>query len=239
MGIVKGLKAIQAHIDAEEARFSGGGSTSDAPKTVWFKLKDKQAVKVLFLQEMDADSKNYSLKNDLGFVATEHVSPEDFKIKAVCTADEGGCYGCEMHDKMGWKAGWKQKSRLYINVLVDDGINPPFVAVLSQGNGPKSVTPLLLEYAGLAGTITDKWYRIKRDGSGQTDTSYMLMPLSEHDKNVEDYELFDLEKVVRQVPYEEQEAFYNRGSQAKDEDSGAEEFSRNSAPTTDSVNNEW
>ena len=89
MGIVKGLKAINAHIEAEDAKFSGGGS--DAPKTVWFKIKDKQAVKVTFLQELDANSPKYSLKNDLGFVATEHVHPDNYRIKAVCTADEGAC----------------------------------------------------------------------------------------------------------------------------------------------------
>jgi hypothetical protein len=236
MGIVKGLKAINKHVEAEEAKFSGGGS--DAPKTKWFKLSDKQAVKVLFLQELDPDSANFSVKNDLGFLATEHVNPENFRIKAVCSADEGACYGCEMHDKMGWKAGWKQKTRLYINVLVDDGVNDPYVAVLSQGNGPKSITPALLEYAGLVGTITDKWYRIKRDGAGQTDTSYLLMPLGPHDKNVEDYELYDLEKVVRQVPYEEQAAHYNRGTEGDVQEAPARENTA-VAPTNDSVNAEW
>jgi hypothetical protein len=238
MGIVKGLKAINKHVEAEEAKFSGGG-TSDAPKTKWFSLKDKQAVKVLFLQELDEDSENFSLKNDIGFLATEHQNPDNFKLKAVCSADEGQCYGCEMHDLKGWKAGWKQKTRLYINVLVDDGVNEPYVAVLSQGNGPKSITPALLEYAGLVGTITDKWYRIKRDGSGQTDTSYLLMPLAPSDKNVEDYELFDLEKVVRQVPYEEQAAHYTRGISEEVAAANPRESVGAAAPTNDSVNSEW
>jgi len=240
MGIVKGLKAINAHIEAEDAKFSGGGS--DAPKTVWFKIKDKQAVKVTFLQELDANSPKYSLKNDLGFVATEHVHPDNYRIKAVCTADEGACYGCEMNDKLGWKSGWKQKSRLYINVLVDDGINEPYVAVLSQGNGPKSITPLLLEYAGLKGSISDTWFRIKRDGAGQTDTSYMMMALDSNDVNVEKYDLFDLEKVVRQVPYEEQAVFYGRGDaeDTQDSNSGFDTFAkRESKPTQDSVNSDW
>ncbi len=234
MGIVKGLKGINAHIEAEEARFAGSGD--DAPKTKWFKLADKQSVKVVFLQELDPDSENYSTKNDLGFIATEHVNPENFRVKAVCSADEGPCYGCEQHRK-DYKAGWKQKTRLYINVLVDDGINDPYVAVLSQGNGPKSVTPALIEFAGEVGTITDKWFKIKRQGAGQTDTSYLLTPLASHDKNVEDYDLFDLEKVVRQVPYDEQATFYERGNTS--EGSGLDEFAGKSKPTTDSVNSEW
>lgn len=207
MGIVRGLKAINKHIDAEEAKFSG----SDGPKTQWFKLADKQSVKVVFLQELDPDSPNYSQKNDLGFLAVEHANPENFRRKALCTIDdEGVCFGCEQHKK-DWKAGWKQKTRLYTNVLVDDGQNEPYVAVLSQGNGPKSVTPTLIEYAGDDGSISDKYFTIKRTGSGATDTSYTLRAGKEHGLDVESYELFDLDKVVRNVPYAEQAAHYLDG----------------------------
>lgn len=210
MGIVRGLKSINAHIDAEEAKFSG----SDGPSTKWFKLADKQAVKVVFLQELDPDSENFSQKNDLGFLAIEHVNPENWRKKAVCSIDDdGACYGCEQHKK-DWKAGWKQKTRLYINVLVDDGNGDPYVAVLSQGNGPKSITPTLIEYAGDDGTITDKTFTIKRSGAGATDTSYTLRAGKDHGLDVESYELFDLEKVLRQVPYAQQEAHYRDGQEA-------------------------
>lgn len=207
MGIVRGLAAINKHIDAEEKKFAG----SDGPKTSWFKLADKQSVKVTFLQELDPDSPNFSQKNDLGFLAVEHVNPKNFRRKALCTIDEEGvCFGCEQHRK-DWKAGWKQKTRLYINVLVDDGVKDPYVAVLSQGNGPKSVTPVLIEEAGDVGTITDKYFSIKRTGGGPTDTSYTIRAGKAHELDVESYELFDLDKVVRQVPYAEQQAHYLDG----------------------------
>jgi hypothetical protein len=211
MGIVRGLKNINAHVEAEEAKFSGSG---DAQKAKWFKLADKQAVKVVFLQELDEDSPNYSAKNGLGFIAVEHVNPENFRRKALCSIDdEGACWACEQHSK-DWKAGWKQKSRLYINALIDDGVNEPYVVVLSQGNGPKSITPSLIEQAGEIGTISDKYFKIKRSGAGLSDTSYLLTPLGAHDLNVEDYELFDLDKVVRTVPYNEQEAHYLGGAES-------------------------
>lgn len=213
MGIVKGLKNINAHVEAEEAKFNGSG---DGPKAKWFKLSDKQAVKVVFLQELDEDSPNYSDKNGLGFIAVEHQNPANFRRKALCSIDEdGACWACEQHAK-DWKKGWKQKSRLYINALVDDGVNEPYVVVLSQGNGPKSITPSLIEQAGEIGTITDKYFKIKRTGAGQTDTSYLLTPLGAHDLNVEDYELFDLESVVRSVPYAEQEAHYLGGQSTEE-----------------------
>ena len=226
-GVKRGLKAIQEHVDAEEAKFAG----SDGPSTKWFKIADKQAVKVVFLQELDPDSENYSQKNDLGFLAVEHVNPKNWRRKALCTADDGACYGCEQHRK-DWKAGWKQKTRLYINVLVDDGKEEPYVAVLSQGNGPKSITPSLIEQAGLLGSISDKYFQIKRTGSGATDTLYLLTPLNAHDVKVEDYELFDLEKALRAVPYAEQEAHYLDG---QEESAPAEA----ATPTVDSVNAEW
>ena len=209
MGIVTGLKGINAHVESEEAKYSGG----DGTKTKWFSLKDKQAVKVIFLQELDDDSANYSKKNDLGFIGVEHSNPKDFKRKALCTLeDEGSCYGCEQHKK-DWKAGWKQKSRLYINVLVDNGTDEPYVAVLSQGMSEKQITPALIEFAGELGTITDKYFKIKRNGAGFNDTSYLLTPLGEHGKNVEEFELFDLEKVVRSVPYAQQAAHYLDGAE--------------------------
>ena len=209
MGIVRGLNAINKHVEAEEAKFSGSG---DSNPTKWFKLNDKQSVKVVFLQELDPDSENFSQKNDLGFLAVEHVNPKNWRRKAVCSMDdEGACYGCEQHRK-DWKAGWKPKTRLYINVLVDDGTNEPYVAVLSQGNGPKSITPTLIEYAGDDGTITDKQFTIKRSGM-LTDTSYTLRAGKEHGLNVEDYELFDLERVLRQIPYDQQAAHYHDGEE--------------------------
>ena len=209
MGLIKGLKGINAHVEAEDAKFAGKGD-GDSVKAKWFKIADKETVKVLFLQELDPDSENYSQKNDLGFIAVEHSNPKNFRRKAVCTVDdEGVCWACEQHNK-DWKAGWKQKNKLYINVLVDDGKNEPFVAILSQGMGPKSVTPALIEYAG-DGSITDKWYKVKRTGAGQTDTSYLLMPSIASKLSVEDYELFDLEKALYSVSYAQQEAHYMDG----------------------------
>lgn len=203
MGLVKGLKNIGKYLDDEEKKFQGGD------KATWFKLKDKQAVTVQFLQELDEDSPNYSEKNGIGFLAVEHSHPTFWRNTAQCTADEGACWACEQHKK-DYKAGWRPKTRLYINVLVDDNVQEPYVAILAQGNGPKSVTPVLIEIAGDLGTITDTLFKIKRTGEGKGDTSYVLTQRGKTENNPEQYELFDLEKAARKIPYEEQEEFYNR-----------------------------
>lgn len=213
MGIIKGIANINAHVEAQEARAGGG----DFVKAKWFSLKDKESVKVVFLQELDDASPNFSEKNDLGFIATEHSNPDNFKRKALCTKDDDSgtrCWACEKHRasyrELGddYKGGWKSRSRLYINVLVVDGTNDPYVAILSQGLSAKQITPALIEHSGALGSITDKEFKIKRQGASFNDTQYLLTALGPHEYNVEDYELYDLNSVVRDVPFEEQEAHY-------------------------------
>jgi hypothetical protein len=204
MGIVKGLKDLNKALDKPAY------NESDSTKGRWVKLEDAESVKIRFLQELDPDSPSYNEKNGLGFIAVEHTNPKDYRRKALCTMeDQGKCWGCEQHRK-DYKAGWKGRSRLYINVLVDDGKEDPYVAILSQGSSGKTVTPTLIEYAGEMGSITNLMWRIKRSGT-KTDTSYTIIPLAK-DETPFDYsslELYELEtSAVRDLPYTEQEAFF-------------------------------
>lgn len=213
MGIVKGLKDLNKALDKPAY------SESDSTKGRWVKLEDGESVKIRFLQELDPDSPSYNEKNGLGFIAVEHTNPKDYRRKALCTMeDQGKCYGCEQHRK-DYKAGWKGKTRLYINVLVDDGKEDPYVAILSQGSSGKTVTPTLIEYAGEMGSITNLMWRIKRSGT-KTDTSYTIIPLAK-DESAFDYsslELYELEtSAVRDLAYTEQESFF-AGEQSNNEE---------------------
>jgi hypothetical protein len=204
LGIVTGLKNLNDVIDRP------AHESSEGSKATWVKIEDGESVKVRFLQELDPDSPTYNEKNGLGFIAIEHTNPSDYRRKALCSMDDQGkCYGCEQHRK-DYKAGWKGKPRLYINVLVDNGKDDPTVAVLSQGISGKTITPTLNEYAKEMGSITNLMWRIKRTGL-KTDTSYTIIPLqkdeSEFDSSV--LELHDLlATAVRDLPYVEQEAFF-------------------------------
>jgi hypothetical protein len=204
MGIVKGLKDLNKVMDKPQ---STGGEGS---KARWVKLEDTESVKIRFLQELDPDSPTYNDKNGLGFIAVEHTNPKDYRRKALCSMDDQGkCWGCEQHRK-DYKAGWKGRSRLYINVLVDDGKEDPYVAILSQGSSGKTVTPTLIEYAGEMGSITNLMWRIKRSGT-KTDTSYTIIPLQKDEATFDSsaLELYKLEETaVRDLPYTEQEAFF-------------------------------
>lgn len=214
MGVLKGLKSIKSHNDEIER---AKAERENRVSAKWLSLKDGDSVKIRFLQELDEESPAFSDKNGIGFIAVEHTSPADYKRKAVCTADDGGCYACDQARSVSDKderAKWRQKMRLYINVLVDNGKDEPYVAVLSQGTSAKSITPTLLEFATDNETITNRWWKIKRTGSGLSDTSHTLIPFDPKDnlESVEDYEVFDLEKaVIRTVPLAEQAAFYGGG----------------------------
>lgn len=205
MGIVKGLKDLNKALDKPQ---SSGGEGS---KARWVKLEDGESVKIRFLQELDPDSSNYNETSGLGFIAVEHTNPKDYRRKALCSMDDQGkCWGCEQHRK-DYKAGWKGRSRLYINVLVDDGKEDPYVAILSQGSSGKTITPTLIEYAGEMGSIGNLMWRIKRTGT-KTDTSYTAIPLAKDEApfDASSLELYKLEEVaVRDLPYTEQEAFFN------------------------------
>jgi hypothetical protein len=216
MGIVKGLKDLNKVMDKPQS--SGG----DGVKARWAKLEDAESVKVRFLQELDPDSPTYDAVKGLGFIAVEHTNPKDYRRKGLCSMDDQGkCYGCEQHRK-DYKAGWKGRSRLYINVLIDDGKEEPYVAILSQGSSGKTITPTLIEYAGEMGSITNLMWRIKRTGT-KTDTSYTIIPLAKDETpfDASGLELYDLETTaVRDLPYTEQEAFF-AGEGGQSEESSA------------------
>lgn len=223
MGIVKGLKDLNKAMDKPQS------NSGDGTKGRWVKLEDTESVKIRFLQELDPDSPSYNEKAGLGFIAVEHTNPKDYRRKALCTMDDQGkCYGCEQHRK-DYKAGWKGRSRLYINVLVDDGKEDPYVAILSQGSSGKTITPTLIEYAGEMGSITNLMWRIKRSGT-KTDTSYTIIPLAKDEApfDAASLELFELEtSAVRDMPYTEQEGFF------------AGENSSTEEPSATSSNLDW
>lgn len=202
MTIVKGLKNINALVDKPKSESTG-------IKVRWVKLADGQSAKIRFVNELDSDSANYSDDRGLAVVVSEHTNPKDYKRKAACTQEtEGRCFGCEMARKEP-KGGWRARLRFYTNVLVEDGLEDPYVAVWSQGISKQSAFNTIREYALETGSISNIVWKLKRNGQG-TETNYTLIP-SAPDAEPFDWsgkEPFNLDKVVREVPYPEQEAFY-------------------------------
>ena len=104
MASITGLANIKSLIDKPKG--------ADGPKARWLKLEDGQSVKIRFLNEVDADSKNYDDVRGLAIVVAEHTNPKDYRRKAVCTMEEEGrCYGSEMN-RRDPKAGWKARLQI-------------------------------------------------------------------------------------------------------------------------------
>jgi hypothetical protein len=200
MSAIKGIKNINALL--EKPKYEG-------TKVRWLKLADGQSATIRFVEELDADSAHFSEDRGLAVVYAEHTNPKDYKRKAACTMEsEGRCYGCEMARKDP-KAGWRARNRFYCNVLVDDGLEAPYVAVWSQGISKQSAVPTLMEFYGDTNGISNLTWKIKRNGQG-TETNYTLIPKGP-DTEPFDWsalEMNDLEAVLREIPYSEQEAFY-------------------------------
>ena len=210
--------------DAQEHQ-AKSGDFEDRVKADWVKVEPNKSIKITPLQELDEGSPNYSEKMGVAKFNLEHSHPDDFKKKASCTIDEGDCYGCAN--------GWYQKVVLYINVLVDDGSKKPYPAVWSRGMGKNSVAKQLEEIASdedFGYSVTDKSFKLKRDGSGK-DSSYTLTQLPKAlVKDVEAYadDIFPLEKVVFYVTPERQEAYYLGDNSKSDKEEKKEPVSASS-----------
>jgi hypothetical protein len=202
MSVVKGLANINALLDKPKY-------DSDKPRVRWLKLADGQAVKIRFIEELDEESSNYSSDRGLSLVVKEHTNPKDYRRKAVDTMEsEGRDWAEEMHRKDP-KAGWRGRLRFYCNVLVDDGIEDPYVAIWSMGVSKQSSFNTIREYALETGSISNLTWKLKRNGQG-TETSYTLIP-SAPDSEPFDWgsvEPFNLELALNHIPYAEQEAYY-------------------------------
>jgi hypothetical protein len=202
MSVVKGLANINALVDKPKY-------DSDKPRVRWLKLTDGQAVKIRFVEELDEDSPSYSADRGLSVVVKEHTNPKDYRRKAVDTMEsEGRDWAEEMHRKDP-KAGWRGRLRFYCNVLVDDGIEEPYVAIWSMGVSKQSAFNTIREYAMETGSISNLTWKVKRSGSG-TETSYTLIPSAPDSEPYKwgNVEPFDIDLALNNVPYAEQEAYY-------------------------------
>jgi hypothetical protein len=202
MSVVKGLANINALLDKPKY-------DENKPKVRWLKLADGQAVKIRFVEELDEDSANYSEGRGLAMVVKEHTNPKDFRRRAVDTMDtEGRDWAEEMHRKDP-KAGWRGRLRFYCNVLVNDGIEDPYVAIWGMGVSKMSVFNTIREYAIETGSISNLEWKLKRSGNG-TETSYTLIPSVPDAEPFawEEIEPYPIEMALNKIPYAEQEAFY-------------------------------
>lgn len=187
---------------------------TDRPKVEWFSLKEKNPIKVRFIQEFSEDSPNFDSTRGKVLFLVEHTSPYDFRRRAECTFDtEGKCFACEMN-KIETKLSvggeeknypWSQKTNMYTWVATEDGD----LKVLSR---PALGTffDQLHDFSedGGEGSITNHEFKISK-GAAKNDKWNLNVQLKTSFELPDLAELPDLETAVsRKVPYAEQKKFY-------------------------------
>lgn len=185
----------------------------------YFTVSAGESYRIRFRQELTEDSKNYDEEVGTGINVPVITSPINWKWKAASTSGIAKfnyrCWGTEqsVHDK-----AWRPKPHLLINIAVETepGVWEP--RVLDTTFNQRHVGLILIEYAKEFGTITDRYYKISRTGSGASDTNYSLIPLESTDMpdNIKSLPMHDLDTLYLTLPYDKQEKFYTTGEIAKD-----------------------
>lgn len=230
---IRGLEAIRKMQAEQKAK----QEARERPKAEWFKWpKGVSTATVLFLQELDEGATGFNADRGLGFIQVEHQAPgpEGYKRRANCTLEkEGECYACERH-ALDYKEGWRQRTNLYINALVDFGNGDGPQVVVIQRNANSSFVQALIEEAVEENTITHVNYKVTKVGEGTT-TQWLLKALKDRFDD-DKVEVFDLkETAIRAIPYEKQSEYYGAvysGGAATAEDNAA-------GGGTSSVDAEW
>lgn len=220
---------------------------SDRPKVEWFSLKSGETKYIRFLQEFDTDMRNYDSKFGTALFLTEHVSPEEWSRKALCSYDaEGRCFACEMDKeepfvltdekdgdgnfKKKWHP-WAQKSNFYVYVVDSKGD----VRVLSRPTNNKLFDALVEEIEENDNSLTDITFKLSK-GPNKSDSWEVRKTSKEHFELPEIAELVDLKAAVGlKVAYAEQRNFYLPGAK----DSAPAAATTESKPKAEAVGENW
>lgn len=185
----------------------------------FFSLQSGDSFKIRFLQELTEDSANYNESVGTGITVPVIVSPVNWKWKVASTASfEKYNYRCWGSEQAVQDKAWRPKPHLLINVAVEVEPNKWEARVLDTTFNQRHIGLTLLEYAKEFGTITDRYYKYSRTGSGASDTNYSLIPLAvaEPNNEIKSLVLHDLNNVYMTLPYEKQEIYLTTGELGKD-----------------------
>ncbi len=186
MSFLTGLQNLKRLADEQ-----GRGESS------FLKLRDGQSVTVRFLQELDESGKYYSPDRGLAITIFDHIDPDNYSVRFLCTLDEEGrCPGCE---RVAINKRWRRRSRLFINAWVEE---LKAVKVVTTGFSSKSIGGLLVEYAEDFETLCDRNYKLRRSGEG-IQTSYRLLPREVTPFDFSKVSLIDLTQFATYMPYDD------------------------------------
>ena len=181
-------------------------------------LRDGDNYKIRFRQELTEDGANFDEDAGTAAVVPVVTSPVNWKFKAMSTADSADHdYSCWANEQMITDKRWKPRPVLLINaaIEIEPGSWEPRIIEATLTN-TRHIGQTIIENAETYGTITDRYYKFSRTGSGPQDTSYTLIPLESGDEpeTITNLQMHDLDNVYKVVPYDQQESFYTTGEVA-------------------------
>lgn len=175
---------------------------ADRPKIDYFGLAKNNPARIRFLQEIDPDAPNYEAAKGSAVFLVEHVSPQTFQRKALCTFEtEGRCFACEMNQEQP-KEKWWAKTSMYVNVF--DALDNK-VKVLSRP-APGTFFDPLFEWAADEndGSVIGPTFKITK-GANKTDPWTFTTTKNELDVP-DSLDLFEVVGIT--VEYDKQRSFY-------------------------------
>lgn len=213
------FKSVKTLAELEKSVAPASGSSKSTTKK-YLTLSAGDSIKIRFRQELTEDAKFYDDSIGTAIIVPVITSPINWKWRAASTAqlDKFGfrCWGTEQAAK---DRAWKPRPHLIINIAVETepGLWEP--RIIDTTFSKSHIGNVMLEYAKEFGTITDRYYKYSRQGSGASDTMYSLIPLdvSEMPESIKNLPTHDLDNVYLTLPYEKQERFFTTGEISKDE----------------------
>ena len=209
---IKTLKDLEKNVTPPA---KGGGNAVKK----YFSLSAGDSYRIRFRQELTEDSNNYDEKAGTGITVPVITSPINWKWRVASTATlEKFNYRCWGTEQSVTDKAWRPKPHLLINIAVETEPGTWEARVLDTTFNQRHIGLLLIEYAKEFGTITDRYYKYSRTGTGASDTNYSLIPLekAELPESINSLPMHDLESMYLTLPYEKQQIFLTTGELAKD-----------------------
>lgn len=206
---LKTLKDLEKNIP------QAGGSTTKK----FFTISSGETFKIRFRQELTEDSKFYDEFIGTAITVPVVTSPINWKWRAASTAGlEKFNYRCWASEQISKDTRWKPKPHLLINVAVETEPGTWEPRIIDTTFNQRHIGLILIEYAKEFGTITDRYYKYSRTGSGAQDTNYTLIPLNQEPmpNDIKSLPVHDLNNVYMTLSYDKQERFFTTGEVGKD-----------------------
>lgn len=206
---VKSLKDLEKNIPS-----SGGVS-----KNKFFSMQSGDTFKIRFRQELAQDSKNFDEAVGTAITVPVVTSPINWKWRVASTRELPDFnYRCWASEQIAKDTRWRPKPHLLINIAVEVEPGTWEPRVMDTTYNQRHMALILIEYAKEFGTITDRYYKCSRTGSGPQDTNYTLIPLDQSPMpdNIKSLPMHDLDNIYKTLPYADQEKYLTTGELAKD-----------------------